>query len=221
MDIPLFIVCICYGITHTQKNCILVVKQITWFYSIQCYTQNKTIPPKNGKLFNWILALSCNECDARCEAPVIWWGWNLAISFLEKINPFFFNIFHMTFHICVFLFSGCTCTISICVTDNQHAYSDWMTAISMNADRPLWTVCPYLYDYDLYYCTSACDSMITDYWQQSVCGCLAKSGYVWQSEYVCEYVQHTKQFFFSFFLFITQMILIVFFSGQINHLYDV
>ncbi len=40
----------------------------------------------------------------------------------------------------------------------------------------------------------------------------------WQSEYVREYVQHTK-LFFAF--FITQIILIVFFCGQINHLYDV
>ncbi len=110
-----------------SKNCILVVKQITWFYSIQCYKQNKTIPPKKRKLFIWILALSCNGCDARCEAPVIWWGWNLAISFLEKINLFFFNIFH----ICVFLFCGCICTISICVTDNQHAYSEWQLSVWM------------------------------------------------------------------------------------------
>ncbi len=32
-----------------------------------------------------------------------------------------------------------------------------MTAISMNADRPLWIYGPYLYDYHLYYRTSACD----------------------------------------------------------------
>ncbi len=35
---------------------------------------------------------------------------------------------------------------------------------------------------------------------------------------VREYVLHTKLFFF---LFITQIILIVFFSGQINQIYDV
>ncbi len=40
-----------------------------------------------------------------------------------------------------------------------------------------------------------------------------------ESEYVREYV-HIK-LFFSFFLFNTQIILIVFFSGQINPLYDI
>ncbi len=47
---------------------------------------------------------------------------------------------------------------------------------------------------------------------------------VWQyqcmsgNQSVREYVLHTKLFFF---LFITQIILIVFFSGQINQIYDV
>ncbi len=48
------------------------------------------------------------------------------------------------------------------------------------------------------------------------CESLAISVYVWQSEYVL----HTKLFFLLL-LFITQIILIVCFSGQINHLYDV
>ncbi len=52
-----------------------------------------------------------------------------------------------------------------------------------------------------------------------LCECLAISVHVWQSEYVPEYLLHTKLFFL--FLFIAQIILIVFFSGQINHLYDV
>ncbi len=38
---------------------------------------------------------------------------------------------------------------------------------------------------------------------------------------VCTWVCTTYKAIFSFFLFITQIILIVFFSGQINHLYDV
>ncbi len=45
-------------------------------------------------------------------------GRNLAIGFLDKINLFFPNIFH----ICVFVFygeCGCICMISICVADNQ------------------------------------------------------------------------------------------------------
>ncbi len=32
-----------------SKNCVLVVKKNTWFCSIQCYTQNETIPPKKWK----------------------------------------------------------------------------------------------------------------------------------------------------------------------------
>ncbi len=47
--------------------------------------------------------------------------------------------------------------------------------------------------------------------------CLAISVYVWQSEYVREYVlAYIQSFFFIF--FITQIILIAFFSGQINQL---
>ncbi len=46
---------------------------------------------------------------------------------------------------------------------------------------------------------------------------LAISVYVWQSD-VCVYATYKAIFFF---LFITQIILIVCFSGQINHLYDV
>ncbi len=42
---------------------------------------------------------------------------------------------------------------------------------------------------------------------------------VWQSDYVREYVLAYIQNYF--FLFITQICLIVFFNGQINHLYDV
>ncbi len=42
-------------------------------------------------------------------------GQNLAISFLDKINPF-------SFFLCIFVFCGecgCICMISICVADNQ------------------------------------------------------------------------------------------------------
>ncbi len=51
------------------------------------------------------------------------------------------------------------------------------------------------------------------------CECLAISVYVWQSEYVREYVQHTKQFFV--FLLLLKLFLLYFLMGQINHLYDV
>ncbi len=43
------------------------------------------------------------------------------------------------------------------------------------------------------------------------CEWLAISVYVWQSEYVREYVLHTTTNIYFFFLFITQNILIVFF----------
>ncbi len=49
----------------------------------------------------------------------------------------------------------------------------------------------------------------------------AISVYVWQSDvcvYACVYATYKAIFVF---LFITQIILIVCFSGQINHLYDV
>ncbi len=42
-------------------------------------------------------------------------------------------------------------------------YSDWMTAITMNADRHYELYGPYLYDYHLYYPTHQC--VITDYQQ--------------------------------------------------------
>ncbi len=108
-----------------SKNCVLVVKKNTWLCSIQCYTQNETIPPKkvknkSGKLFIWILALSREGCDARFDTPVMWWGWNIASGFLDKINLFFFYIFNI--YVCVFCGErGCICMISICTQ-----YSDWI-----------------------------------------------------------------------------------------------
>ncbi len=35
---------------------------------------------------------------------------------------------------------GCSCMISICVSDKQSVITDCMTAISINADRPLLTI---------------------------------------------------------------------------------
>ncbi len=88
--------------------------------------------------------------------------------------------------------------ISICVDESA--------VITMNAYE--WLYGPYLYDYNLYYTAHQCVII-----NSNQCECLAIS------VYVREYVLHTTQFFF--FLFITQIILIVFFSDQINHLYDV
>ncbi len=43
------IVCIIFGIAHAQKS--LGCKKNTWFCSIQCYTQNETIPKNKVKNF--------------------------------------------------------------------------------------------------------------------------------------------------------------------------
>ncbi len=51
------IVCIHYGIAHTQKNCVLVLKN-TWFCSIQCYTQNETFLKKKEKQKRQIVYLN-------------------------------------------------------------------------------------------------------------------------------------------------------------------
>ncbi len=70
---------------------------------------------QSEKLFIWILACSREGCDACCDAPVIWWGRNVAIGFLDKINFFIF-------YLCVFVFCGecgCICMISICVDENK------------------------------------------------------------------------------------------------------
>ncbi len=151
---------------------------------------------------------------------VIRWERNLAICFLDKINPypfFFFKILNMC--VCVFCGEcGCICMISICVDDNQCDYSDWMRAITMNADWPLWTIWPIsVWLSSELPCTSVCDYWLTaisvHFWLYQ---CMSGN----QSMYVSMYCLHTK-LFLSLFIFITQIILIVFFFGQINHLYDV
>ncbi len=75
---------------------------------------------------------------------------------------------------------------------------------------------PYLYDYHLNYPAHKCVSI-----NSNQCECLALSEYVWQSEYLHEYVLAYIQVYLDFLIFITQIIFIVFFCGQINHLYDV
>ncbi len=66
------------------------------------------------------------------DAPVIWWGRNLAI-FLAQINLSFFFFFN-SFHICLRVLWGiaCICMINICMADNVCNY--WLfTDISVNA----------------------------------------------------------------------------------------
>ncbi len=95
-------------------------------------------------------------------------------------------------------------------------YSDWMTAITMNADRSLMDYMAHICMIIIYITTHQC--VITDYYQQfvwmsgNISVCLA----IRLSTWVCTTY---KTIFFSFFIFITQIILIVCFSGQIKHLY--
>ncbi len=78
----------------TLKNSVLVVKKTAWFCSRQCPKQNETIQKKKSQrytedcLFEFWRSLATAR-DARCDAPVIWWGHNLAI-FFAQINLFFF-----------------------------------------------------------------------------------------------------------------------------------
>ncbi len=62
-------------------------------------------PPPQKKVVYLNLARSREGCDACCNVPVIWWGWNLAIGFLDKINLFF---------VCVFVYFVCVC-VYVCV----------------------------------------------------------------------------------------------------------
>ncbi len=85
-------------------------------------------------------------------------------------------------------------------------YSDWMTTINMNADWPLWNIWPIsVWLSSLLPRTSVCDywllsTICVNFWQISV--------YIWLSEYVREYVLHTKQFFsLSFFLLLKWVLL--------------
>ncbi len=112
---------------------------------------------------------------------------NLAIGFLDKINLFFSQFFiyvYMCFvgNVTVTVWLASVWLIISC------DHSDWMMAISMNADRPLWLYGPYLYDYHLYYPAHQCVWLLTI--NSNQCECLAIS--VCISEYVREYVLHTK-----------------------------
>ncbi len=134
----------------------------------------KKVREKKTNLFIWILALF----PEGCEVPVMWWGWKLAIGFLDKINLLlFFQMFYIS--VCVFCGEcGCICMISICVDESA--------VITMNAYE--WLHGPYLYDYNLYYTTHQCVII-----NSNQCECLAIS------VYVREYSTYNAIFFLSFY----------------------
>ncbi len=70
-------------------------------------------PPPPKKVVYLNLARSREGCDACCDVPVIWWGWNLAIGFLDKINLFF---------VCVFVYFVCVC-VCVCVRGDRAIYN--------------------------------------------------------------------------------------------------
>ncbi len=70
------------------KNSVLVVKNQHCFV---VYSVTHRMRPSQKK--KWKIAEDClfefwralvTASDARCDAPVIWWGRNLAIGFLDK-----------------------------------------------------------------------------------------------------------------------------------------
>ncbi len=83
--------------------------------------------------------LSRDGCHACRDVPVIWWGRNLAIGFLDNIN-LFFPTFSIYVCLCFVRNVGGSAWLASVWLIISCDYSDWMTAISMNADRPLWTV---------------------------------------------------------------------------------
>ncbi len=97
MIIPLFIfhffgrviVCVRYGINYAQKQCLGGKKNLHGFVA---YSVTNRMRPSTEKkshryaeycLFDFWRSLVTPR-DARCDAPVIWWGRNLAIGFLHK-----------------------------------------------------------------------------------------------------------------------------------------
>ncbi len=97
--------------------------------------------------------------------------------------------------------------ISICVADNQL----WVLWLNDGYQYECWSA---IMDYMAHICMIIiCITPLISMWLLTInsnqCEWLAISVYVWQSEYVREYVLHTKQKKILF-LFITQIILIVF-----------
>ncbi len=146
-------------------------------------------------MFIWILALSLwRTLWSTCHVM----GRNLTIGFLDKINLFFFS----TFLICVCVFCGeCgfICMIIICVADISCDYPDWMRAITMNdymAHICMIIICitPHIIVWLL-----TLTAISVNGWQYQ---CMSGNQRMYASMY---YIQS------NFFLFITQIILLVFF----------
>ncbi len=135
-DIPLFTSpffrdCLCpFWNSSRSKNCILVVKPHGFVvYSVTHRMRPSPPhlpPPKSGTLFIWTLALSLEGCDECCDTPVMWWGRNLAMGFMDKINLFFFFIY---IYIYIYLY--------VCFEGNV-ALSVWLSSV-----LPCTSVCDY------------------------------------------------------------------------------
>ncbi len=190
-----------------------MVKKTKLFCSTQCPKQNETIQEKKVKDMWKIVYLNSGALswrrvtarDARCDAPVIWWGHNLAIGLL---------------YVCIYYICVCVCFGFV----GNVAVSEWLPSVWMHISVWLQTVCKlsmWMLSYDgplltiwsicmIIICMDAHQRVITDC--MTMCGNISVA-YVWQSEYVLQYVAYYIQsyFFPRFFLFITQIILIVFF----------
>ncbi len=168
-------------------------------------------PPKKWKQNQEIVYL--NSCAlSRGLWRTLWhtchvMGRNLVIGFLDKINLFVFKISNIC--VCVFCGEyGCIYMISICVADIQ-LWLLWLNrAITMNANRPLWTIWPLsVWLSSVLPRTSVC-KLLTN---SNQCECLAKSVYVWQSEYVCEYeLAYIQSYFFISFYLLLKLFLLYF-----------
>ncbi len=177
------------------------------------YKQNETAPtPKK------VLALSGDGAwRTRCDAPVIWWGCNLAIGFLDKMCCFF------TLVLFIFFIYGCLCFVG------NVAVSVWLASVWLIISVWLPTVWQLsvwmLISYWLYGPSVWLSSVLQhiNVWlltmMNNQCECLALSMYVWQSDAL---TFKANSHFLAFFLSITQILFLLYFSSaQINHLYDV
>ncbi len=134
-------------------------------------------------------------------------GAELSDRLFGQNKPFCFqNCKYMC--MCVLWRYGCIYMISICVADIQ-LWLLWLNrAITMNANRPLWTIWPIsVWLSSVLPCTSVC-KLLTN---SNQCECLAKSVYVWQLEYVCEYeLAYIQSYFFISFYLLLKLFLLYF-----------
>ncbi len=112
--------------------------------------------------------------------------------------------------VCVFLFCGeygCICMITICMNAHQRVITDYQCE------------CGHMIDHYWLYGPSVWLSSVWTHisvWLLTVWPCVAISVYVWQSEYVLEYVLHTKLFFSLSSFLLLKLFLLYFSSAQIN-----